>query len=78
MTARGLFTLVRDLRAAGIPYEPDLTFPLPVRHQTALTIALGTLVKRAEEWEPLGRRTLDALRWIEAVGKRSRWAGWFR
>mgnify|MGYP003559615582 FL=1 len=78
MNARDLFVLVRDLRAAGIPYEPDLTLPLPVRHQTALYVALGHLVKRDEDWlrTPRYRRTIAALRWIEAVGKRSRWAKW--
>lgn len=84
MTARGLFALVRDLRAAGIPYETEdgseHPLPMPVRHQTALYIALGHLVNRGEDWlrTPLYRRTLDALRWIEALGKRSRWAGRFR
>jgi hypothetical protein len=48
-----------------------------VRHQTALYVALGHLCKREEEYTPLGRRTLEALRWIEALGKRSRWSGWF-
>lgn len=80
VNARDLFALAHDLRAAGIPYEPDLTWPLPVRHETALYVALGHLVDRGEHWlrTPLYRRTLDALRWIEALGKRSRWAGWFR
>jgi len=79
VSARDLFALARDLRAAGIPYEPDLTWPLPVRHQTALTIALGHLVKRGAPFllRGLYRRTLTALRWIEALGARSRWASWF-
>ena len=79
MTARDLFTLARDLRAAGIPYEPDLSFPLPVRHQTALYIALGHLCERfGGPTDHLRRRTSAALSWFKAIGKRSRWAGWFR
>lgn len=72
-----LAALVKDLRAAGIPYEPDLTRPLPVRHRTALYIALGHLCDREEEYGPLGMRVKVALRWIKAVGRRSRWASWF-
>lgn len=85
MTARDLFTLARDLRAAGIPYETDdgseYPLPMPVRHQTALYIAIGHLVERGERlpWNVgLYRRTMVALRWIQDLGKRSRWAGWFR
>ena len=87
MTARDLFTLARDLRAAGIPYEPDLTFPLPVRHQAALYVAIGGLCRRIDEaldYEgfaaacELRKRCHMSLRWIEAIGKRSRWAGRFR
>ncbi len=79
MIARDLFALARDLRMTGIPYEPDLTLPLPVRHQTALIFALGHLVKRGAPGLHRGmyRRTLAALAWIEALGARSRWAGWF-
>lgn len=77
MTARDLFSLARDLRAVGIPYEPDLSFPLPVRHQSALLVALGYLVDPPHYRGPLYHRTRAALRWIEAVGKRSRWASWF-
>ena len=87
MTVSGLFVLARDLRAAGIPYEPDLTLPLPVRHQTALYVAIGGLCRRVDEARTyedfaaacgLRKRCHVALRWIEALGKRSRWAGWFR
>lgn len=86
MNARDLFALVRDLGAAGIPYEPDLTWPLPVRHQTALTIAIGGLCRRIDEARTYGdfaaacglrKRCHMALRWIEAIGRRSRWASWF-
>ena len=77
-----LAALVKDLRAAGIPYEPDLTWPPPVRHRTALYIALGHLVKRCERpgavhANALRRRVVTALDWIKALGRRSRWAGWF-
>lgn len=72
-----LAALIKDLRAAGIPYEPDLTWPPPVRHRTALYIALGHLVQRGEERSPLGRRVSVALNWIKALGRRSRWASWF-
>lgn len=87
MNARDLFALVRDLRAAGIPYEPDLTFPLPVRHQSALFVAIGGLCRRIDEARTyedfaaaceLRKRCHVALRWIEALGARSRWAGRFR
>ena len=71
MTARGLFALVRDLRAAGIPYEPDLTFPLPVRHQALDYEGFAAACE-------LRTRCHMSLRWIEAIGKRSRWAGRFR
>jgi hypothetical protein len=77
MSARDLFALARDLRAAGVPYEPDLTWPLPVRHRSALYVALGHLCNRYEEHGPLGRRVLAALDWIDRVGARSRWASWF-
>lgn len=77
MTGRDLLVLVRDLRAAGIPYEPDMTWPPPVRHRTALYIALGHLVDPPLYRGDLYRRTLSALRWIKALGARSRWAGWF-
>lgn len=76
MSACDLFALVRDLRAAGIPYEPDLTWPLPVRHQTALIIALGHLADPPLYRGSLYRRTLAALSWINALGARSRWARW--
>jgi len=70
--------LVKDLQAADVPYEPDLTFPCPVRHRTCLHIALGTLCERHEERGQLARRVLSALRWLDGVGLRSRFAGWFR
>ena len=71
--------LIKDLRAVGIPYEPDLTWPPPVRHRTALYIALGHLCKRpgSGRTDDLRQRTSAALRWIKALGRRSRWASWF-
>ena len=91
MTARGLFALVRDLRAAGIPYETEdgseHPLPMPVRHQAALYVAIGGLCRRIDEaldYEgfaaacELRKRCHMSLRWIEAIGKRSRWAGRFR
>lgn len=78
--AAALRALIDDLRAVGIPYEPDLTFPAPVRHQSALLVALGTLCKRGQERTPLGRRVLESIGWVEAVSSRLRWAalGWFK
>lgn len=84
VTARDLFVLVRDLRAAGIPYDLDLSWTLLVRHHIALTVALGRLCIRIDEARTyehfalacgLRKRCHVALRWIEALGKRSRWAG---
>lgn len=81
-----LAALVKDLRAAGIPYEPDLTWPPPVRHRTALYIALGRTCIRIDEATSyaefvamcsLRKRCHAALYWIKALGRRSRWAGWF-
>lgn len=74
--------LVRDLRAAGIPYEPDLSFPCPVRHQTALYVAIGHLCERCERpgqiaANRLRRRAIDAVRRVQDIGRRSRFAGWF-
>lgn len=67
-----LAALVKDLRAAGIPYEPDLTWNPPVRHRSALYVALGHLCNRGEEYGPLGMRVKDALKWVKALGRRSR------
>lgn len=90
MTAAGFAALVKDLRAAGIDYEPEIDrLPFLVRQQTELFGAIGQLCQRVErprtfpEYMAAGRlrrRCLDALRWIEAVGARSIWAkrGWFK
>ena len=86
-----LHALVKDLRAAGIPYDPEDRLPLPVRHRAALYVALGHITKRIEavytsaeiplsQVRVLGslrRRTSAALDWIRALGRRSRWASWF-
>lgn len=72
-----LRALVRDLREAGIPYELRLDLPCPVRHEAALYMALGHLCNRELEWTPIGRRVLTALHHVQAVGRRSRFAGWF-
>jgi len=76
-SADTLRKLVADLRDEGIPYELDLSYPCPVRHQTALYVVLGHLCNRGDEWTPLGRRVLLALRRVQRIGKRSRFAGWF-
>lgn len=89
--AMNLHALVKDLRAAGIPYDPEDRLPPPVRHRAALYVALGHLVERVEAVHTsaeiplsqlrvfwiLRRRTSAALDWIRAVGRRSRWASWF-
>jgi len=73
-------SLIRDIRAAGIPYEPEIDrLPFPVRHQAALHVALGhACIEGERHWRwphdtlaPLRRRILAALGWIEALGKRS-------
>ena len=79
-------TLVRDLEAAGVPWELDLSFPCPVRFRSALYVALGHLCERSErsigkEWEAaeaLRARVLVTLRAVNAIGKRSRFSSWFR
>jgi len=77
-----LAALIKDLRAVGIPYEPDLTWPPPVRHEVVLITALGHLVQRCERpaavrAHALRRRVIAALDWVRALGRRSRWASWF-
>lgn len=87
-TIRGLIV---DLRAEGLEYLIDETFPVPVRHRTALTTALGACVLAEEEtWTPLGdlrrlrrlralrKRVHAALHEVEAWGRTTRWASWFK
>lgn len=76
-----LAATIRDIRGAGISYGPDLTFPAIVRHRAPLYVALGTLCQRGEErghHNNLGARILSSLRTIDEIGRRSRYAGWFR
>jgi hypothetical protein len=91
MNAADFSALVRDLRAAGIDFEPEIDrLPFLVRQRAALMIALGQLCIRLDaprDWAEfvtlcnLRKRCHPALRWIEAMGKRSIWGtkyGWFR
>jgi len=78
MNASRFGELVRDLRLASVPYEPDLSWPFLVRNRDALYVALGRLCERGEERTELARRVMAALDWIRGMGLRSRWAEWFR
>jgi len=91
VNAADFAALVRDLRAAGIDFEPEIDrLPFLVRQQAALTIAIGQLCQRVDgprDWRDfmlvcsLRKRCYPALRWIEAMGKRSIWGtkyGWFK
>ena len=92
MTASDFAAIVRDLRAAGVYYEPaDEIDRLPflVRHQTSLYTTIGRLCDRVDTAPDhrqfvlmlkLRVRAVAALRWIEAIGARSIWAkrGWFK
>jgi hypothetical protein len=91
MSAAEFAALVKDLRAAGIDFEPEIDrLPFLVRERAALHIALGQLRRMIERprdfqeyWRAgqLRKRCYPALRWIEAMGKRSIWGtkyGWFR
>ena len=94
--AATLRDLIRDLEAEGIPYRLDdhaMRFPVPVRHQIALTMALGRCAIIDEEYvssltarenydrrmrvRALRDRVHRTLRAVEAWGKTTRWAGWF-
>lgn len=68
-----IHVLARDLRSVGIPYELDLTWSCLSRHHTALITTLGHLVMRGAPCLHRGlyRRTLAALRWVEALRARS-------
>lgn len=83
--------LVRDLRAAGIDYDPEIDrLPFLVRQRAALMTAIGQLCIRLDaprDWAEfvtlcnLRKRCYPALRWVEAMGKRSIWGtkyGWFK
>lgn len=60
MTAPLDASLVRDIRAAGIPYEPEIDrLPFPVRHHVALTLALGHAVIAGERHWRWPRDALD-------------------
>ncbi len=90
MNAADFAALVRDLRAAGIDFEPEIDrLPFLVRQRAALMTAIGQLCQRIDgprDWRDfmlvcsLRKRCYPALRWIEAIGARSIWAkrGWFK
>lgn len=91
MSAAALASLVKDLRAAGIRYEPEIDrLPFLVREQAALFIAIGQLCIRLDSPRDyqefvtlcnLRKRCYPVLRWIEAMGARSIWGtkyGWFK
>lgn len=78
MPAPRFAEMVRELQAAGVPYEPDITWPVAVRQQSALYVALGYLCERREERGALAKEVLWALGWIWAIGARSVYAEWFR
>ena len=90
MNARDFAALVKDLRAEGVPFEPEIDrLPFLVRQQAALVIAIGSICIRLDEVRDyrefvalcfLRKRCYPALRWIEAIGARSIWAkrGWFK
>ena len=91
MNAADFAALVRDLRAAGIDYDPEIDrLPFLVRQQASMFIAIGQLCIRLDtprDYQEfvtlcnLRKRCYPALRWIEAMGKRSIWGtkyGWFR
>ena len=89
MNAADFAALVRDLRAAGIDFEPNIDYPFLVRQQAALEIAIGQLCIRLDAPRDyrefvtlcnLRKRCYPMLRWVEAMGARSIWAkrGWFK
>ena len=80
MSVTDLRVLILDLRATHIPYDPDITLPCPVRHQSALYVALGHLCERCSNGtiERLKARVSSAIDLVQAIGRRSRFAGWFK
>lgn len=91
MNVADFAALVRDLRAAGIDFEPEIDrLPFLVRQQSSLFNAIGQLCIRLDaprDWAEfvtlcnLRKRCYPALRWVETIGARSIWGtkyGWFK
>lgn len=78
MSVDDIKAIIADLRAAGVPYEPDHSEPMLVRQYLALAAAAKYLALQNAKWTPLRCRVEYAMNWIRKKGKMSSDAKWFR